>query len=100
MRADEFSFTVTPTKILTAEEQVEIFQYLCVDPSARKNLPPSSFKTTPRRSKKCLELDSEDEEDTESENSDGLTANTGKITTGYDKLSTRRSMLMPSHCNF
>lgn len=63
MRPDEFTLLVTPTNLLTSEEQVRIYQYLCVGRSKQSKLPPISFKTTPRLSKKTLDLESESDSD-------------------------------------
>ncbi|ODM96339.1 BTB/POZ domain-containing protein 2 [Orchesella cincta] len=60
MSAQEFTFRVVPTQILTPEEQVQIYQYVSVEPSERGKLPPISFSTTPRRSKKSLDFERED----------------------------------------
>lgn len=69
MRADEFTLLVTPSNLLTPQEQIGIFRYLSVDPKERHKLPEISFKTTPRRSKKCVDLDSDSSMDYREESS-------------------------------
>ncbi|CAL8082878.1 unnamed protein product [Orchesella dallaii] len=60
MNAQEFTLRVAPTKILTSEEQVEVYQYLSVEPSKRDKLPAISFNTKPRRSKKSFAFERDD----------------------------------------
>lgn len=69
MRADEFTLLVTPKNLLTPLEQIGIFQYLSVDPKEWHKVPKISFKTTPRRSKKCVDVDSDSSMDYREESS-------------------------------
>jgi len=47
MNAEEFSYEVAPTKVLTSEEQVQIFKYLCLSSSSggssKQQIEPLSF---------------------------------------------------------
>lgn len=44
MTAEQFTFEVIPLKVLTSEEQVQVFKYLCLpDITSREQLEPTSF---------------------------------------------------------